>query len=186
MQTFTDFAKENGLKMAATTIPTRTCGQWSEGAFHWHVVITNQAGAVLYSGEYSAGSGWAEIWARESCPTTTNGTAKKDITALRAWRAMRKKPQFNRGMTTHDKEQLDIVQERFAAKGPELADVLESLRMDMESAEEDFEDWADAYGYDHDSRSAEDTWRRCREIRRAFRKAAGAGPFRAFMEIEPQ
>jgi hypothetical protein len=42
--------------------------------------------------------------------------------------------------------------------GPVLEDVLECLRSDCSMADLPFEKWADAHGYDSDSRKAYRTW----------------------------
>jgi hypothetical protein len=44
---------------------------------------------------------------------------------------------------------------------PKAADVLYSLSLDAEAASISFYDWADTYGYDRDSRSAEATYYAC-------------------------
>ena len=49
---------------------------------------------------------------------------------------------------------------------PQAADALDSLKADASSAADDFESWADDYGYDTDSRKAYATWEACRKVRR--------------------
>ena len=50
-------------------------------------------------------------------------------------------------------------------KQPDLTDVLWSLVMDAEAVEySSFEEWAETYGYDTDSREAEKIYRQCLEI----------------------
>ena len=49
---------------------------------------------------------------------------------------------------------------------PQAADALDSLKADASSAADDFESWADEYGYDTDSRKAYATWEACRKVRR--------------------
>lgn len=52
---------------------------------------------------------------------------------------------------------------------PALADVLACLLQDGEGTEwESFESWADNYGYDTDSRKAEEVYRACQEAGRAL------------------
>jgi hypothetical protein len=55
-----------------------------------------------------------------------------------------------------------------ALKPPELRDVLYSLLMDSEAYSMSFEEWADNFGYDRDSRKAESTYNECAAIGRAL------------------
>ena len=57
---------------------------------------------------------------------------------------------------------------------PELIDVLDSLVRDSEVIDySNFEEWADTYGYDSDSRSAEATYKACLEIALKLRSILG-------------
>lgn len=57
---------------------------------------------------------------------------------------------------------------------PDFANVLQGLVMDSEGVEVDtFEEWADNYGYDTDSRKAEKIYEACREIARDLRRVLG-------------
>lgn len=57
---------------------------------------------------------------------------------------------------------------------PDFADVLYGLLMDSEAYDSDtFEEWADNYGYDTDSRKAEKIYDACREIARDLRCVLG-------------
>lgn len=47
---------------------------------------------------------------------------------------------------------------------PEVAAVLNSFVMDGDACNQSFEDWADDFGYDKDSRRAEKTYEACKEI----------------------
>jgi hypothetical protein len=51
---------------------------------------------------------------------------------------------------------------------PELRDVFYSLLMDSEAYAMGFEEWADNFGYDRDSRKAEATYNECAAIGRAL------------------
>jgi hypothetical protein len=55
-----------------------------------------------------------------------------------------------------------------AIKPPELRDVFYSLLMDSEAYAMSFEEWADNFGYDRDSRKAEATYNECAAIGRAL------------------
>lgn len=57
---------------------------------------------------------------------------------------------------------------------PNPVDVLYSLTMDSDVLNyAGFEDWADSFGYDSDSRAAESTYRACLDIALQFRAAIG-------------
>jgi len=67
---------------------------------------------------------------------------------------------------------------------PELRGVLESLQVDCRAADHDtFEDFADEFGYDSDSRKAEAIYNACRKTRSEMRKLLGA-EFDAFMNYD--
>lgn len=57
---------------------------------------------------------------------------------------------------------------------PDLADVLYSLASDSDALDSSgFEEWAEDYGYDTDSRKAEATYRTCLELALKLRNALG-------------
>ncbi len=51
----------------------------------------------------------------------------------------------------------------FQPVAPHVADLLHSLILDSSASEQSFESWANEYGYDTDSRKAEDTYRACQK-----------------------
>lgn len=67
---------------------------------------------------------------------------------------------------------------------PTAVDVISALCMDSDVIDyARFEDWADCFGYDADSRSAEKTYRACLEIALALRAAIGETELQALQEI---
>jgi hypothetical protein len=57
---------------------------------------------------------------------------------------------------------------------PTLRDVMYSLVMDANTIDyASFEEWADEFGYDHDSRKAEAVYKQCLEIALKLRNAIG-------------
>lgn len=69
-------------------------------------------------------------------------------------------------------------------EGPKTADVLSSLISDASAMDHaDFESWAAEYGYDTDSRSAENTYRACLETGLKLRAAIGDEGFRQLQEV---
>jgi hypothetical protein len=84
--------------------------------------------------------------------------------------------QRNRGAQFKDKQRQANIAEKLARKQgvePELADVLQSLLMDGQAFfnAQSFEDWADDFGYDKDSRQAEAIYRQCDAIGRKLSAA---------------
>jgi hypothetical protein len=67
---------------------------------------------------------------------------------------------------------------------PQAADTLDSLKSDASSAAEDFESWADEYGYDPDSRKAHATWEACRKVRRDLIAFLGHASYRELEAAE--
>ena len=65
---------------------------------------------------------------------------------------------------------------------PQAADTLDSLKSDASSAAEDFESWADEYGYDPDSRKAYATWEACGKVRRDLIAFLGHALYRELEE----
>jgi hypothetical protein len=63
---------------------------------------------------------------------------------------------------------------RAKLEAPKLTDVLYSLVMDSDAIEAgDFEEWADTFGYDKDSRSAEKLYKACLELGLKLRQLVG-------------
>ena len=66
---------------------------------------------------------------------------------------------------------------------PDTIDVIYSLVSDAEAIEyPKFEDWAESFGYDVDSRKAEKVYRQCLEIGLAFRAALGDAGLKTLRE----
>lgn len=65
--------------------------------------------------------------------------------------------------------------------GCTLEEVLECLQADV--TEDSFEEWADDFGYDHDSRRAHKIWTACVAQTANLRRLLGDN-FDAFMEVE--
>lgn len=67
---------------------------------------------------------------------------------------------------------------------PSAVDVISALCMDSDVIDyARFEDWAECFGYDADSRSAEKTYRACLEIALALRAAIGETELQALREV---
>ena len=60
------------------------------------------------------------------------------------------------------------ISRRGTIPGPSLVEVCYSLAMDAQSGRESFTDFCANFGYDEDSRKAEETWRACADIYRSM------------------
>lgn len=56
---------------------------------------------------------------------------------------------------------------------PKLCDIMYSLASDSDAIDYTFEEWADTYGYDTDSRKAESTYRQCLDMGLKLRRMLG-------------
>lgn len=114
--------------------------------------------ATSYTVEYSAGSGIVVSWAEKHA----KGGLRLDI-------ANAKRTIGARWQTSYASE--GLMKRIRAAWNPSVVDVLSSILMDATDGET-FRQWCDEFGYDVDSRSAEQTFRLCEAggewARRAF------------------
>lgn len=69
------------------------------------------------------------------------------------------------------------------AKDPTVDDVMESVRLDCQSGELDFQDFCDEFGYDSDSRSAEKIHRACVKQRKGIERVMGDA-LEKFMQLD--
>ena len=67
--------------------------------------------------------------------------------------------------------------------GPELSDVIYSLLSDTSEDSADFEEWAESFGYDSDSRKAYATWEACKETARQLGEMFTPGELSDLREI---
>lgn len=64
----------------------------------------------------------------------------------------------------------------------DATDVVYSLLLDSDAIYDNFEDWANSFGYDEDSRSAELIYRECLEIAFTLRNSLSAAAFKELQE----
>lgn len=187
--TFNQFAEKHGLTMTAQARSRRddSAGDnWDARARHFRVEI-KRGSAVIWSGFYSVGAAWPEMWARDGCKIP--GSGKSDSQARLALARMDRKPGGfpRRAMSIHDAGLWETVLARFDAIAPlKIADILESLQLDVMDADSPFEEWAENFGLDTDSRKAESMWRAVRDTASQLRHGLGLEAFAEFLEIEPQ
>jgi hypothetical protein len=83
----------------------------------------------------------------------------------------REKPQWKHGVTGYgngpEPRPGSLLYEQWEKQAkpqaPHIADVLHSIILDSSAAGQSFESWCDEFGYDTDSRKAEDIYRACQE-----------------------
>lgn len=158
MKTIEEFIAEHGLTMTASPAPENPnmSGDTVKGSQHYHcTIVCGNQGMMTY---FSVGPGIVKDWARENGPHVF-GKERRDI--------LRVNPR-----SLAAAEYLDAVRNKYR---PDLASVLDCLASDASGIENarDFEDWASDYGYDTDSRSAEQTYNTCRGQARALLKLLG-------------
>lgn len=66
---------------------------------------------------------------------------------------------------------------------PKVADVLHSLILDADAANENFDDWCDNFGYSSDSIKALNTYKACLDTARALRKHLSPDALRQAREL---
>lgn len=202
-ETFAQFAERLGLEMEARAVAVRpeTGSDWGKDSIHFMVTIHRvPAGAnperppvIIWSGFYSVGSAWPEMWARDGCKVTRrerdrDGRTRPphDFQARAAYaRLDHKTRMYGRGVSLHDAELWEVIRARFQAVAPlKISDVLESLQSDVSGADESFSDWADSLGMDSDSRKAESIWRQCRETALQIENGLGGAAYREFLAVQ--
>jgi hypothetical protein len=125
-------------------------GGKGEPCINWKCTISVKGGEV-WTGDYSQGAGYLPEFIRHK---SSRANYNAELFACESGKAVR----F--GATIFDKGQ--------PLKPPSMRDVLYSLLMDSEAYSMDFEEWADTFGYDRDSRKAEATYNACAAIGRAL------------------
>lgn len=125
------------------------CGN-GEPCINWKCTISVN-GREMWTGDYSQGSGHLPDFIRHK---GSRANYNAELFACESGKAVR----F--GAAIFEKGQ--------PLKPPSMRDVLYSLLMDSEAYSQGFEEWADSFGYDRDSRKAEATYNECAAIGRAL------------------
>lgn len=154
-QTIEQFISEHGLTMTSEPVPENPnmSGGMPEGAQHYYCVVTAESGEESLSTYYSVGPGIVERHA-----------VKRLSIADRKFFARAPKTIY---------AQESIAKHRKSYR-PDLRDLLDCLASDCCGSDESFEDWAANYGYDEDSRKAENTYHIIRKQARELRQLLGA------------
>jgi hypothetical protein len=125
------------------------CGK-GEPCINWTCTVFVD-GRELWTGEYSQGSGHLPGMLGRGQNRRTIYEEQYRVEACETGKAIQ--PGTVRGP---------------ALAPPSMRDVLYSLLMDSEAYSQGFEEWADNFGYDRDSRKAEATYNACAAIGRAL------------------
>ena len=162
-KTIKQFIADHGLTMTSEPVPENpNMSGSSDGMQHYHCTLE---GAIFSMNTYySVGSGIVESWLKKHGPVYHRQfliTAPHTIGAKR------------------------YVEVNGKEYRPKLPDVLNCLAMDASGMDESFEDWADNYGYDTDSRKAETIYKACQDNARQLRVLLGHEAFDVLVnEIE--
>lgn len=130
-------------------------------SLNWLVTLFRDGTAFMSDIEYSAGLA--------HCPSYKQGGFGKDHDVTKAV----------------TEECLKGHKHRAAVKRivPSILDVIHSLLMDGDVNGQSFEEWASNYGYDTDSRKAEQSYRACLAIESSWRKAFSAADLELLREL---
>ncbi len=162
-------AADLGITMTTVFVPWSMSRNNAEKhpSLNWLVTIHKDGRAILTT-DYMAGSA--------HCPGYKQGDRSLSQAELVAWECEHGRPGWITGggsiMTRGGKPIM-----------PNLADVLYSLASDSDVLDAStFEDWANEFGFDADSRQAEKTYRACLEIALKLRNALGEAGLTALRE----
>lgn len=177
---FRKWAARHGVTLHAVNIPHRPDrddrdSAWDSQALHFMATLSLPDGKPLWSGCYSVGSAFPEMWAK---------TRAAPHAAKRALAELRTMP--NR-RSVYAAEQAEIIREAYKRAAPlDVGDILLSLQMDLSGADQPFADWAADLGMDTDSRRALRMYEQCVATREAFRSRLNPDAFRQFLELEDE
>jgi hypothetical protein len=143
-----------GLTVESVFIPfsrSRNKGEKSP-SLNWTVTL-KQNGRAILSTDYSAGCGHAPSYRQNDKSYDTAQAVKTEC---------------EKGLAVYGSMMLLNAKKPIK---PDAADVIYSLLIDSEVIDyPSFEDWAGEFGYDADSRSAEQTYNECMKIALKFRQ----------------
>ncbi len=183
-ETLADWVKRLNLTMTAQNIdarPDRDDAQWSDKAIHFNVTVRSTA-MVIWSGCYTVGSSYPEMWARKKQRDCDAAGIKPPGAFVKVDLRKLANEHPNSVYAAGIREKITASYKKAAPIA--LVDVLDSLRSDAMGADQSFDDWADDYGLDTDSRKALAIYEQCRDVLNSFKRSLGAD-FESLMECEP-
>lgn len=164
-----------GLAMTAEFVPASRFkdDEWKRGAVNFTVTIVKGERAI-YSGPYAYGVG--------NLPRYRSDRATKMLWAPMVTAAIERGKWPRTGL---DRDPPSFSQDpNDKAPAPLLRDVMYSLLCDASALDHpDFESWAGDYGYDTDSRKAEQTYRACVDIGLKLRATLGDAVLAELQEL---
>ena len=145
-----------GVTLAATFVPQSQSRNSNEKrpTLNWRVVVVRSK-RPQYACDYTQGIAHAPGY-----PQTLRKSPNLAANERHAAERGRYPQNWESAAATHDKP----------LTPPKLAEVLSSLLLDSTAFGQTFEDWANDYGYDTDSREAERTYNACRDAGAAMAK----------------
>jgi len=147
-----------GLRIEATYLPPPASAKWGDFRLRWSIELSFQGRSTLTT-EYTQGIGHLPGWSHGLRPTVHNE------------RVVREALRNRRIIYVHDRQ---AMQGGRTIPAPELADVVSCLILDGSAIDyATYEDWADNYGYDRDSREGERIYRVCLTTGLRLRAALG-------------
>lgn len=168
-KTIDQFIKENGLTATFTKVPENpnmADAQWRKDSRHYHVQIKNGKpiqGPDTYKVNtyFSVGAAWLN----QHAPQKARGTMQQSI--AQRW---------------GEDSEVDMILLQYGK--PELRDVLDCLAMDSSGVYDgqEFEAWASDYGYDTDSRKAENTFNLIKKQTKDLKALLGESAFKELIE----
>lgn len=165
-ETIEQFASEHGLAIRAVFVPfsasrnAKPAGGRTQAweSLNWKVTLTRNGADVLET-NYSQGVAHCPAYERKWA------TRAESQNAIRIEVESGRRALPGIGGPRASQEPIE---------SPAIADVLGSLAMDSDVLDyPTFEKWADCFGYDSDSRSADSTYRQCLSHALALRAALG-------------
>jgi hypothetical protein len=154
-----------GLTVSAVFVPYSKSRAFKAGArasdrsLNWTVTVEHN-GRAIYSTDYGAGIAHAPSYRNKVHGAPHVMTINRDAALV--------------AETETGRSHVSPFIAQQTALLPDTADVLACLAMECDALDHStFEDWAESYGYDSDSRKAEATYRACLATALALRSALG-------------
>lgn len=165
-----ELIKANGIKLTTVFIPFSKSRNANEKhkSLNWKVTLWRNDTAIITT-DYSAGCGHCPAYKKP--PRFGNGNpdkwAQEQLIAFECEKGIAGfsvSPNFGSVMPRSGNKKIE----------PDLESVLYSLIMDGDALDyRGFEDWAENFGYDPDSREAEKTYKACMDIALQMRNGLG-------------
>lgn len=164
-QDLTNWIKETGIYMRTSRVPENPLmnGGMPEGSAHFHVTL--KCDDKSFCTYYSVGPGIIEHWVKAKYPMVRSKL---------------------KGLNPKTVLYQETLQQNSGRYAPSIEDVLQCLHSDFVGIQDycGFEDWAECFGYDTDSREAERTYNICLKQCNEFCRIVGSQAFQKFSELE--